>query len=120
MLDALVEIGDRFAVGYRELIARVAQSTTRLVLCTIYEPPLYDPVAARLARVPLAVLNDRIIQIAARLRLEVLDLRAVCTEESDFVRQIEPSAKGAAKIAAAIAAVVHGDTASMGARVVAQ
>lgn len=117
VLDALVSIGDRFAAQYRELAARVAPTAQRLVLCTIYEPPLHDPVAARLARVPLAVLNDRIVRIASRLSLEVLDLRTVCTAESDFVRQIEPSAAGAEKIAAAIATVVRGDPPPMAAQV---
>lgn len=119
VLDALIGIGDRFASEYRELAERVMPTTPRLVLCTIYEPPLYDPVVARLARVPLGVLNDRIIQVASRLRLEVLDLRTVCTEDSDFVQQIEPSATGAVKIAAAIAAVVQGDAQPMAARVIA-
>jgi hypothetical protein len=68
---------------------------------------------------PLGILNDRIIQVASHRRLDVLDLRAVCTEESDFVCQIEPSAQGAAKIAMAIAAIVQGDGASMSARVIA-
>lgn len=117
VLDALVSIADRFAAAYRELAVRLVPNTQRLVLCTIYEPPLYDPVAARLARVPLAILNDRIIQIASRLRLEVLDLRSVCTEDSDFTRQIEPSANGAAKIATAIAGVVLRDPASISGRV---
>jgi hypothetical protein len=69
---------------------------------------------AKLARVPLAVLNDRIMRIAARLGLDVLDLRSICTEPSDFVLQIEPSAKGAAKIARAIAGLVDDKTLTWG------
>jgi hypothetical protein len=119
VLDALAAIADRFATDYLELAAAVMARTGRLVLCTIYEPPLFDPVMARLARVPLGVLNDRIVQIASRLRLEVLDLRTVCTEEDDFVKQIEPSARGAEKIATAIARLVQGGPESPTARIVA-
>jgi lysophospholipase L1-like esterase len=119
VLDALADIADRFSTLYLELAAAVVARTDRLVLCTIYEPPLFDPVTARLARVPLGVLNDRIVQIASRLRLEVLDLRTVCTEDDDFVNQIEPSARGAQKIATAIATLVHGGPDLPTARIVA-
>jgi hypothetical protein len=34
-------------------------------------------------------------------------LRSICTEPGDYVMQIEPSARGAAKLAQAIAAVVQ-------------
>jgi hypothetical protein len=118
-MDALADIADGFATAYLQLAERVAARVPRLVLCTIYEPPLFDQVTARLARIPLAVLNDRIIRVASRLGLEVLDLRTVCTEGDDFVLQIEPSARGAAKIAAAIAALVRGGTDLPTARVVA-
>lgn len=55
---------------------------------------------------PLALLNETIIRTGARLGLDVLELRSVCTEPSDFVMQIEPSPQGAAKIAKAIAALL--------------
>ena len=45
--------------------------------------------AARLARVPLTLLNDQIIRIASTCRVDVLDLRTVCTRPSDFVKDIE-------------------------------
>lgn len=107
VLHELGTIADRFASAYLELATTVLPHTGRLVLCTIYEPPLFDPLSARLARVPLGVLNDRIIQIASRLRLEVLELRTVCTDVEDFVQHIEPSARGARKIAGAIAALLQ-------------
>jgi hypothetical protein len=119
VLDALADIADRFATAYLQLVVAVVARTGRLVLCTIYEPPLFDPVTARLARVPLGILNDRIVQIASRLRLEVLDLRTVCTEDDDFVMQIEPSARGAQKIASAIGTLVHGGPDLPTARIVA-
>ena len=116
VLDQLVAIGDDFARRYESVVRSVAAESDRLVLCTIYEVQLEPSRHARLARVPLAVLNDRIVRTASRLGLDVLDLRTVCAEPSDFVLQIEPSAQGAAKIARAIAGLVNlGDGLTSGA-----
>ena len=103
----LLTVADEFEREYARLAARVAGRAHRTVLCTIYEVRLEPPRYARLARVPLAVLNDRIIRVASGLGLDVLDLRSVCNRPEDFVLQIEPSAQGAAKIASAIAALVE-------------
>lgn len=108
VLAELGQIAEAFAERYRALIADFAPRVQRPILCTIYEPPLLDPRSARLARVPLSLLNDRIIRGAAEHRLEVIDLRAVCTRPDDFVMEIEPSPAGARKIAVAIAGVVQG------------
>jgi len=116
VLDQLVAIGDDFARRYESVVRSVAAESDRLVLCTIYEVQLEPSRHARLARVPLAVLNDRIVRTASRLGVDVLDLRTVCAETSDFVLQIEPSAQGAAKIARAIAGLVNlGDGLTSGA-----
>ncbi|MCI0407259.1 MAG: hypothetical protein L0191_01635 [Acidobacteria bacterium] len=77
------------------------------------EPPPY----ARHAHVALALLNDQIVRTSARLGVDVLDLRSVCTEPGDFVQQIEPSPQGAAKIARAIGAVLEGGRSLGSARV---
>lgn len=119
VMSDVADIADRFAARYAEVAAQAASRVDRPVLCTIYEPPLFDPVSARLASVPLGVLNDRIVRIATQLGLDVLDVRSVCTETSDFVRQIEPSAAGARKVAVAIAALVRGTNELTSARVIA-
>ena len=54
------------------------------------------------------------LETSARLGLEVLELRSVCTEDDDYVLEIEPSARGADKIARAIAAVQGLDQVSIG------
>jgi lysophospholipase L1-like esterase len=113
----LLEIAERFSTHYEEVARSVAASAQRIVLCTIYEVQLEPTLYAGLARVPLGVLNDRIIRTAARMGFEVLELRDVCTLPSDFVMQIEPSARGARKIAEAIARVVRNDPAVRTARV---
>lgn len=107
MLARLVAIGDSFASAYRHVLAEWRPRVDRLIACTIYEPPLSDARTAHLARVPLGVLNDRIVREAARVRADVLDLRTVCTDHSDFVMKIEPSPAGAQKIARAIASVIQ-------------
>lgn len=111
VLDELVAIGDEFARRYEEAARAVADRAERTILCTIYEVRLEPAYYARLARAPLAVLNDRIIRTAASLGLEVLDLRHVCTDPSDFVLHIEPSPTGATKIARAIARLARLDPA---------
>jgi lysophospholipase L1-like esterase len=117
VLDELLSVGDDFGRRYEKVARTVAARASRTVLCTIYEVPLEPPPLARLARAPLAVLNDRIIRTGARLGLDVLELRSVCTAPKHFVKQIEPSARGAKRIAAAIAGVLRGDASLTSARV---
>ena len=105
----LLQIADDFERQYEAVAQSVASRAKRTVLCTIYEVQLEPPVFAKLARVPLAVLNDRIIRTGSRLGLDVLDLRTVCAERDDFTLQIEPSGQGAEKIARAIARLVGGE-----------
>jgi len=107
VLDELVSIAETFARRYEEVARSVADAADRTVLCTIYNVQLDPPSHARLARTPIALLNDQIVSVAARLGLDVLELRSVCTEPGDFVLQIEPSPRGARKIAEAIAGVVR-------------
>jgi hypothetical protein len=108
VLSHLARIADDFGSRYRQVITDLGPRVRRLIVCTIYEPPLLNPAMARLARVPLALLNDQIIRAAARAGADVLDIRTVCTEASDFVMEIEPSAGGARKIAAAIDGLIRG------------
>ncbi|PYO95251.1 MAG: hypothetical protein DMD62_02765 [Gemmatimonadetes bacterium] len=107
-LDALTNIVDDFGFKYDQAAKAACGRTTRLVVCTIYEPPLVGTNTASRARVLLTLLNDRILRVACQWGLDVLDLRAICTSRGDFTVQIQPSAAGAAKIARAIAGVAAG------------
>jgi lysophospholipase L1-like esterase len=109
VLARLADIASDFGSRYRRVLLDLRPRVTRLIVCTIYEPPLSDPTAARLAHVPLSLLNDQIIREATKVGVDILDLRTVCSEPADFVKEIEPSPAGARKIAAAIHAVVHGE-----------
>lgn len=106
-LDSIVQAFDR---EYMRVAETVAAKADRTILCTIYEVQLEPATFARRVRFPLAAVNDRIIRAALRLGLEVLELRAVCTEAGDFCQQIEPSGPGAEKIARAVAGAVHANT----------
>jgi hypothetical protein len=108
VLQELLVIVDDFGSEYESVARSVAGHAERTVLCTIYNVQLQPARYAELARVPIALLNDRIIQTAGRLGVDVLELRSVCTDPEDFVQQIEPSARGALKIASAIATLVTG------------
>lgn len=116
VLADLLAIADDFEQQYRAVARLLRPHAERVVLCTIYEVMLEPARYAQLARVPLAVLNDRIIRTATALACDVLELRSVCTAADDFVLQIEPSARGAAKIARAIAGLVAGAPALASAR----
>ena len=117
VLAQLLRIAEDFAKRYEGVARAVAKHADRVILCTIYEAPLEPSIYAELARVPLSLLNDRIIRVGSRLGLDVLDLRSVCTDSRDFVRQIEPSARGAAKIARSIATLVSENGALASSRV---
>jgi len=108
MLEELLRITTDFGREYEAVARMVAEHAERVVLCTIYEVQLEPRRYAELVKVPLGLLNDQIIRVGARLGLDVLELRSICTEPADFVQQIEPSARGAEKIARAIAAMVTG------------
>jgi hypothetical protein len=103
--DALAIFGDRIAAfegRFRAAIAAVAARVPRTIVCTIYDPPLSrDEVA--LARVGLMLFNDAILRVAFESGLAVIDLRLVCVAPEDFANPLEPSTRGAAKIARAIA-----------------
>lgn len=109
LLSRLADIAEDFGARYRRVLAEARPRARRLIACTIYEPPMFDAITTRLLRVPLCLLNDQIVREAACAGVDVLDLRSVCTSPADFVRQIEPSAQGARRIAAAIETAVRGE-----------
>jgi hypothetical protein len=77
-----------------------------VAICTIYNPRYPDPRLQRLAVTGLTVFNDAIIRQAFARGLPLIDLRLVCDQDADYANPIEPSVRGGAKIAAAIARLV--------------
>ncbi len=105
-----------FEQRYRAAVAACLERGLPLVLCTIYHGAFPDADYQARVVVALAVFNDVIVRTALAHGLDVVDLRAVCTEPSDYANPIEPSSIGGAKIARAVAGVATG-MAQVGARV---
>jgi len=108
VLGWLADAAAGFEGRYRRLLRALAAHAARPTVCTIYNGNLGPP-ADRLAAVALAVFNDAILRVAAEHRMPVIELRHVCTEPADYANPIEPSVRGGAKIARAIARAVGAD-----------
>ena len=94
-----------FETSYREALASLLAVGLPTVVCTIYNGAL-PPDQARVARVGLMMFNDVIIRAAIDERVDVIELRAICSEPGDYANPIEPSGRGGLKIARAIARAV--------------
>ena len=105
VLGWLGDAASAFRERYRAMVAGVAARGLPVTLCTIYEGNLGPPVQ-RPAATALAVFNDAILRTAVEHALDVIELRLVCTEPADYANPIEPSVRGGAKIARAIAGAV--------------
>lgn len=117
--EALALFGQRidaFKASYVAALESLLALGHRTTVCTIYDGNL-DPAWAPLARVALMVFNDVILRVAFERAIDVIDLRLVCTEVSDYANPIEPSGSGGRKIAEAIAVAVGADEGSGTSRV---
>ena len=102
--DTLTTFADRLATfqrSYAAALDRVLDCALPTVVCTIYNGAL-EPPEATVARVALMMFNDVILQVACERRVDVIELRAVCTEPDDYANPIEPSNRGGRKIAGAV------------------
>jgi hypothetical protein len=107
-LERLAGIRDQFAQEYAAMLNGVLGRGLPTAVCTIYEPRFPDLRQRRLAATGLMVFNDCITREAFARGLSLIDLRLICDRDEDFANPIEPSVRGGAKIAAAIAALVTG------------
>jgi hypothetical protein len=105
VLRAFAARVDAFERDYRAAIAQAVALGRSTTVCTVYNGAL-DPDQAVVARVALALFDDVILRTAIDMRLTALELRSICTERADYANPIEPSARGGAKIAAAIARAI--------------
>ena len=107
--DTLLKLAD-IQAAFRSAYVRTIESVLRWNLpaafCTIYDPRYPDPVQRRVATTALAVINDCIVREVVTRALPLIDLRVVCSEDSDLANPIEPSVQGGGKIATAIAALL--------------
>jgi hypothetical protein len=106
--EALEIFGERassFRSSYAAALDLLLALDRPTTVCTIYEGNLEPRIAER-ARVALTFFNDVILRTAFERSVDLIDLRLVCTEASDFANPIEPSGSGGAKIAKAIRAAL--------------
>ncbi len=110
-LARLRERVSRFEAAYRRMLAALLGRVRATAVCTIYNGNLsqddsellgFRKADINVLRTGLTPFNDAILRIAFEHRLDVIDLRLVCTEPRDYANPIEPSSHGGAKIARAI------------------
>ena len=110
VLGWLADAAAEFETRYRRMLDTLLARRLPLTLCTIYNGNLGPPVQ-RLAATALAVFDDVIIRAATERSLSVIELRLVCTEPSDYANPIEPSVRGGARIARAVAGALTSEEA---------
>ena len=94
-----------FLERYRSLARRLAadkQEAQRVAVCTIYEGNL-GPDTQRAATAGIAIFNDAITRAVRPYGWPVIELRDFFTDPADYANPIEPSVRGGAKLARAIA-----------------
>lgn len=105
-LDRFGEAVAAFESSYRAALSAVLQLDLPTVVCTIYNGALSDPDDVRRARLALTMFNDVILRAAWERGCTVLELRLICVDPGDYANPIEPSGRGGAKIAEALARTV--------------
>lgn len=91
-----------FEFHYREMLKTVLSRNLPTTVCTIYYPNIPEPMMQKISIAALSSFNDVIIRNSVLSNIPILDLRLICSEESDYANEIEPSGKGGKKIAAKI------------------
>jgi GDSL-like Lipase/Acylhydrolase family len=93
---------ERFEIAYRTALESTLSLHRKTAVCTIYNGNL-EPPEAQLARILLMMFNDVILRFGFERGLDLIDLRIILTEKSDYANPIEPSGQGGFKIARSIA-----------------
>lgn len=107
ILTVLAIRAESFESGYAKMLEAVIRQNSSTAVCTIYYPNFSDVSLQKIAVAALTVFNDVILRQAISAGVPVLDLRLICSEKSDYANEIEPSGKGARKIAEKILEVVQ-------------
>jgi hypothetical protein len=102
-LELMTRVRERFQSAYVSMLDELLGRGLPLAVCTIYDPRFPDPLQRRVAATALTAINDIITREAFSRSIDVLDLRVICNRDEDFANAIEPSVRGGAKIARAIA-----------------
>jgi hypothetical protein len=108
VMERLARIADSFGEAYGKMLRNALMQALPTAVCTIYEPRFTESARRKVAATALTLLNDHITRAAFATGVTLIDLRLICGEDEDFANPIEPSARGGAKIAHAIAAFAEG------------
>ena len=106
-LSLLETAQSRFAREYGAMADAVLARGLPTAFCTIYDTPPSGP-EYRILRTALALFNDEITRTVFARGATLIDLRLLCCDDEDYANPIEPSERGGAKIAAAIARFAAG------------
>lgn len=108
-LMMLAEVQLKFKAEYLKVITALMATGKPLLICTIYDKV---PGLSQELRSALGLFNDVIIRAGVGNGIPVLDLRAICTDETDYstLSPIEPSSVGGDKIAGRMVRVILGQS----------
>jgi len=101
VLDRFYQIRSDFQQKYRRMLEKVTATRRDVTVCTIYDcVPDLEP----RAHAALSMFNEVILREAILARVNIIDLRLICSERSDYseLSPIEPSRMGGEKIAAVL------------------
>ena len=101
VLETLANARDEFARAHRNMLAGIMARRLPVAVCTIYDAN-YDPPFGRIAKTAISIFNDAITRNVHATGCDLIDLRLVCTQPSDYANPIEPSEQGGMRIAAAV------------------
>jgi hypothetical protein len=108
--NAVRQLGEaqaRFARDYDAALDAVLARRLPTAICTIYDTPSRPE--QMVIRTALSIFNDAITRAAFTRGLPLIDLRLILNEDADYANPIEPSARGGAKMAGAIARLAASD-----------
>jgi hypothetical protein len=105
-LARLAIVVDHFEQSYQRMLGAVLASGLPTAVCTIYNGNFPDPAYQRVITLCAALFDDIIVRLAITRGLPIVELRLVCAHPADYANPIEPSARGGARIAGTIAALL--------------
>jgi hypothetical protein len=105
-VGALDAAREPFKRAYRRTLDALAETGLPVTVCTIYDANFAGS-QGRIITAALCLFNDVITREAFARGLSLIDLRLICDRPEDYANPIEPSARGGAKIAGAIAAMLR-------------
>lgn len=101
VLVRFAQIRSEFGQQYRRMLKKAIEMQRDVTICTVYDCiPDLEP----MTNAALSMFNEAILREAISAKVNIIDLRLICTERSDYsdLSLIEPSQLGGEKIAAVL------------------